>query len=82
MKQCTVSGCREEPGLPLQELNDLKALMFSLLPQYWTGPTQQNLKAYGLNALYQLDNCAKKFVGRSNKTFIISCIIAVLLLTS
>ena len=40
LKRCTFSGCREAPGLPLKELNDLKALLFSMLPQYWTNSVE------------------------------------------
>ena len=40
LKVCTVSGYREEPALPLKELNDLKSLLFRLLPQFWTNPME------------------------------------------
>jgi len=35
LKCCTIAGYRDEPALPIQELNELKAQMFSLLPQFW-----------------------------------------------
>ena len=40
MAKCTVMGCRDFPGLPLNELNSLKQLMFSLFPNYWTNPAE------------------------------------------
>ena len=38
LKQCTVSGCREQPALPIKEVNDLKQKLFSLFPQFWANP--------------------------------------------
>ena len=38
LKQCTVFGCREQPALPIKELNDLKQKVFSLFPQFWVNP--------------------------------------------
>lgn len=38
LKQCTVFGCREQPALPIKELNDLKQKVFSLFPQFWANP--------------------------------------------
>ena len=39
-KQCTVSGQRNEPALPLKELNDLKSKIFSLLLKDWGNPLE------------------------------------------
>ncbi len=36
LRQCTVMGCRQYPGLPIKELNELKQTMFGLFPIYWT----------------------------------------------
>ena len=38
LKRCTIAGYRDEPALPIQELNELKAQIFSLLPQFWANP--------------------------------------------
>ena len=40
MAACTVSGCREFHGLPIQELSQLKQTIFTLLPQYWRNPLE------------------------------------------
>ena len=40
LKQCTVSGYRGEPALPIKELNDLKTQIFTLLPQFWGNPVE------------------------------------------
>ena len=38
MKQCTVAGTREHPGLPFDELRELKQVVFRQFPQYWNTP--------------------------------------------
>ena len=38
LKRCTVLGYREQPALPIDELNDLRQKLFSLFPQFWTNP--------------------------------------------
>ena len=38
MKQCTVAGTREYPGLPFNELQQLKQIVFERFPQYWKTP--------------------------------------------
>ena len=40
LEKCTVMGCRDNPALPLKELNDLKQKVFSLFPQFWGNPVQ------------------------------------------
>lgn len=40
IKQCTVSGYRGLPALPLKEMNELKQTMFELFPQYWRTPVE------------------------------------------
>ena len=40
MKQCTPIGNRELPGLPAQELKELKKIMFMRFPQYWKNPAE------------------------------------------
>ena len=54
---------QEEPTLPLKELNDLKTLLFSLLPQYWINLVEFEVKC----SLYQLGNCVR-IRGKSNET--------------
>ena len=38
MKQCTVAGTREYPGLPFDKLQELKQIIFERFPQYWKTP--------------------------------------------
>lgn len=40
LEKCTVMGCRDNPALPLKELNELKQKIFSLFPQFWGNPIQ------------------------------------------
>jgi len=40
MKQCTVAGTREHPGLPFDELRELKQEVFKQFPQYWRTPVE------------------------------------------
>ena len=40
LRQCTVMGCREHPGLPIEELNELKQAVFSKFPQFWPNPVE------------------------------------------
>ena len=37
---CTVMGYREQPGLPSQELNELKQALFEHFPQFWSSPVE------------------------------------------
>ena len=36
--QCTVSGCRDLPALPVQELTELKQTMLMQFPKFWNSP--------------------------------------------
>lgn len=38
--QCTVSGCRELPALPVQELSELKQTMLQQYPKFWNSPQE------------------------------------------
>lgn len=40
MGKCTVSGCRDLPGLPIAELDELKQLVFMQFPQFWKSPME------------------------------------------
>ena len=40
MEKCTVSGCRDLPGLPIAELGELKQLVFTQFPQFWKNPIE------------------------------------------
>lgn len=40
MKQCTVQGVRDFPGLPSSELGELKQTIFQLFPHYWSNPSE------------------------------------------
>lgn len=40
LKRCTVYGFREQPALPVKELNDLKQKVFSIFPQFWANPVE------------------------------------------
>ena len=36
--KCTVKGCRNLPALPCRELQQLKQVVFSRVPQFWSNP--------------------------------------------
>lgn len=38
--QCTVSGCRDLPALPAQELSELKQTMLIQFPKFWNSPQE------------------------------------------
>ena len=57
LTQCTIAGYRDVPALPIKELNDLKAQIFSLLPQFWTNPLE--FEPTWATALFPSDNFAK-----------------------
>lgn len=40
MRQCTVHGTRQLPGLPVKELFHLKKAVFDQFPQFWSHPPQ------------------------------------------
>ena len=40
MIQCTVSGEREHPGLPLHEMQLLKNQILTMFPVYWNTPAE------------------------------------------
>ena len=40
LAQCTVSGLRQLPALPLAELNQLKQTMFAQFPEFWSNPIE------------------------------------------
>lgn len=40
LAKCTVSGCRDLPALPLEELNQLKQVMLAQFPRYWASPQE------------------------------------------
>ena len=40
LAQCTVSGLRQLPALPLAELNKLKQTMFAQFPEFWGNPIE------------------------------------------
>ena len=40
LRCCTVNGCREYPGLPVAELQELKQYLFTRLTVYWSNPTE------------------------------------------
>ena len=40
LAQCTVSGLRQLPALPLTELNELKQTMFTRFPEFWGNPIE------------------------------------------
>jgi len=33
-------GCREYPGLPIDELNELKQALFTKFPKFWANPVE------------------------------------------
>ena len=40
LEKCTVAGERGYPGLPVQELQDLKNFLYMQFPQLWTQPVE------------------------------------------
>ena len=38
LSRCTVAGCRNLPGLPVQQLQKLKQFIFRQIPQFWDNP--------------------------------------------
>ena len=40
LAQCTVSGLRQLPTLPLAELDQLKQTMFAQFPEFWSDPIE------------------------------------------
>ena len=38
LTKCTVKGCRNLPALPPSELQQLKQVVFSQVPQFWSNP--------------------------------------------
>ena len=63
LRRCTVMGCREQPGLPIQELNDLKQTMFSKFPQYWQNPVEfEDLWSQCVDGIGQLCKRLRKSV--------------------
>lgn len=46
LAKCTVMGCRDFPALPVNELNELKQLIFSMFPTYWNTPIEFESKVW------------------------------------
>ena len=44
IRKCTVSGEREFPALPQNELQDLKRIIFQQFPHYWQAPLEFELQ--------------------------------------
>jgi len=40
LQACTVMGFRQYPALPVQELQELKQLLFGLFPEFWKNPAE------------------------------------------
>ncbi len=38
LKRCMVLGYRNQPAMPIKQLNDLKQKVFSVFPQFWANP--------------------------------------------
>ena len=38
LARCTVAGCRQLPGLPVEQLQKLKQFIYRLTPQFWDNP--------------------------------------------
>ena len=64
LRCCTVMGCREQPGLPIRELNELKQAMFAKFPQYWPNPVEfEVLWTLCVDAIGQLCKRLRKATG-------------------
>ena len=70
LEKCTVMGCRDNPALPLKELNELKQIIFSLFPQFWGNSI--NLKILGQPVPMPLVNAEDR--GRKRKRIPIATI--------
>ena len=67
LRRCTVMGCREQPGLPVKELNELKEAMFTKFPQYWANPVDfEEVWAQCVDAIGQLCKRLRKSSGDCN----------------
>ena len=64
LRRCTVMGCREQPGLPVRELNELKEALFVKFPQYWGNPVAfEEVWALCVDAIGQLCKRLRKSSG-------------------
>ena len=64
LAQCTVSGYRNLPALPLEELNQLKQTLFQQFPNYWTTPAE--FEAVWERAVEAIGQCAKGLRKKKN----------------
>ena len=55
--KCTVSGYRDLPALPLDELNNLKQTIFQQFPNYWSTP--EEFECVWQRAAESIGQCAK-----------------------
>ena len=65
LRWCTVMSCREQPGPPIQELNELKQAVFEKFLQYWPNPVEfEDLWAQCVDAIGQLCKRLRKSSGQ------------------
>ena len=57
LERCTVSGYRDLPALPLEELNNLKQTIFQQFPNYWSTP--EEYEGLWERAAEAIGQCAK-----------------------
>ena len=55
--RCTVYGAREQPGLPIEELNQLKQTIFNQFPQFWRSPMQ--FETVWNSCIVSINQCSK-----------------------
>jgi len=62
LAQCTVSGFRHLPALPLKELDQLKQTMFTRFAEFWDNPIEfESVWALSHDAINQAINQACKY---------------------
>ena len=72
MERCTPNGNRDLPGLPRDELYQLKIEMFRLFPKYWAAP--QGFEALWATCMTSIEQCCKRIrlARQKSKTIILS----------
>ena len=57
MAKCMVNGCRDLPGLPMDESSALKHTMLTQFPKYWGSP--QECESIGINCTEAIGQASK-----------------------
>jgi hypothetical protein len=65
MVQCTVVGDRDLPGLPVEELRQLKQKLLSIFSQYWKSPFE--FEAQWKSAIDSIGQACKRLRANSKQ---------------